>query len=171
MKWAVVLLAGIVTESQSILIQMGSGSNLKTLWNSSNRQTTNKVRHAVKSFISGVSTLKVIVTVRSAERYCFSTAYICQTLGEMFSRPYKDAARMSRLQIICEMLPTMEDGVLLATFHHVVQECVKRSDISVSYLSKYPFLAAENQGAGEHISQQPYAVKGEASTLPEATSA
>ena len=89
----------------------------------------------------------------------------------MFSRPYKDAARMSRLQIICEMLPTMEDGVLLATFHHVVQECVKRSDISVSYLSKYPFLAAENQGAGEHISQQPYAVKGEASTLPEATSA
>lgn len=64
---------------------------------------------------------------------------------------------MSRLQIICDMIESMEDGVLLAAFHHVVRECIKRDSISVEYLSKYPSRAAENSGAGEHISQQPRA--------------
>lgn len=37
--------------------------------------------------------------------------------------------------------------------------------------ARFKERAAEESGAGEHISQQPHAVKGEAPTLPKATSA
>lgn len=46
------------------------------------------------------------------------------------------------LEDFVNSLPTMEDGSLLARFHFIIRECLKRDSISVSYLSKYPMSAA-----------------------------
>lgn len=55
---------------------------------------------------------------------------------------------MSRLKIIYDILPVLEDGVLLAVFHHVVRECLKRDSINPEYLSDYPLSIAQQQITG-----------------------
>jgi hypothetical protein len=55
---------------------------------------------------------------------------------------------MGPLQEICEKLPSLTDGVLLAVYHRVVQECLTRDSISAKYLSKYP-LDMKSKGVQE----------------------
>lgn len=72
-------------------------------------QTTAKVCHAVKSFIGGVSKLKAIAIVRSAEQYCFSTAYNWQNVvrnklffGDFMDNILRDFLELDVLESMCD---------------------------------------------------------------------
>ena len=56
---------------------------------------------------------------------------------------------MSRLEKIVKTLSQLEDGVLLAVFHYVIRECLKRNSVSVEYLSKYPIDISKEMIAKE----------------------